>query len=63
MTDAEKARIEAEGCLDCGGTARVKGDVVVCQDCESMVGIAAYRRLFAIKAGYEDVPTQDNAPR
>ena len=57
------ARIKDEGCLSCGGPVRVAYGSVMCMDCESLVGVDAYRKFFAVKAGYEDVPTQDNAPR
>ncbi len=63
MTDAEKARIEAEGCLDCGGAVHVLPEGVVCQDCGLDAPLREYLSLFAIKAGYEDVPTKDNAPQ
>jgi len=65
MSDVEKARIEAEGCLECGGAVHVHplGEYVLCQDCSTAAGVKAYRSLFAIKAGYEDVPLKDNAPQ
>jgi hypothetical protein len=57
------ARIKSEGCLDCGGGVHVLPEGVLCQDCEKLAPLAAYRSLFAIKAGYENMPIKDTAPQ
>ncbi len=61
MTDP--ARIKSEGCLSCGGPVHVLPEGVLCMDCEKLTPPSAYRSLFAIVAGYEDVPTKDTAAK